>query len=68
MPSQFGPGARKYAEYNPFTHYLAIFRDPILYDDFSQQSWMIVLAITLAGWLLALIVFSNFRKRIVFWL
>lgn len=68
MPRQFGPGLRKYADYNPFTHYLAVFRQPILYDDFAWRSWIIVLCITAVGVILGLAVFSKFRKRIVFWL
>ncbi len=68
MPTQLGPGIRKYTDYNPFTHYLAIFRDPVLYDQYAWRSWLIVLSITAVGWLIGLIVFSKFRKRIVFWL
>lgn len=68
MPTQFGPGIRKYTDYNPFTHYLAIFRDPVLYDQYAWKSWIIVLAITLLGWVVGFTVFSKFRKRIVFWL
>ncbi len=68
MPKQFGPGLRRYTEFNPFTHYLAIFREPVLYDDYAWKSWVVVLAITAVGWIIGLATFSKFRKRIVFWL
>lgn len=68
MPTQLGPGIRKYADYNPFTHFLAIFRDPVLYDNYALRSWIIVLSITAVGWIIGLATFSKFRKRIVFWL
>jgi len=68
MPRQFGPSLRKYTDFNPFTHYLAIFREPILYDQFAWRSWVIVLSITAVGWIIGLTVFSKTRKRIVFWL
>lgn len=64
-----GLGARAHiANYNPFTHFLAIVRTPLLGGTVPLASWSIVLAITVSGALLTLVVYNRFRRRIVFWL
>jgi len=54
--------------FNPFTHLLALVRDPLLGQAPPMMSWIIVSAITVVGWTFALYFFSRFRKRIVYWL
>jgi ABC-type polysaccharide/polyol phosphate export permease len=56
------------ALYNPLTHFIEIFRTPILYGDPALRSWIVVLVITLVTWLIALATFLGCRKRIIFWL
>lgn len=66
VPEDFGAFGQ-YAVYNPFTHYLAILREPLISGAFPVLSWLIVLSITLVGVVAAGCVFALNRKRIVFW-
>lgn len=56
------------ATLNPLTHLIAIVREPLLGNAPSLLSVEVVLAITLLGWMLALLVFVFAKDRIVFWL
>lgn len=66
VPADFGRFG-DYAVYNPFTHYLAIVRDPLVFGTVPGMSWLIVLAITVCGVAASLIAFHQFRRKIVFW-
>ena len=61
-------GSEFIATYNPFTHYLAIMREPLLGHLPSVSSVAIVLALTVAGSAVAIAAFSLAKNRIVFWL
>lgn len=65
MPQQLGENA-KYLVYNPFTHYLAIIRDPIMGYGVPVLSWIVVGAITLGGSLLALLVYQKAGRSVAF--
>ena len=67
VPADFGVFGQ-YADYNPFTHYLAIMREPLVSGVFPVLSWIVVGAMTLGGSVLAIAVFKLNRKRIVFWI
>ena len=67
MPSQF-PHLEKIALYNPLTHYLEIFRRPIIDGVIPMTSWAVVLTITFSMLLIAIPVFGYFKKRLVYWL
>ena len=56
------------ARYNPFTHYIDIFRGPIVYDVIPWKTWVVCLAMTAVLWLIAAIAFARYRRRIVFWI
>ena len=66
MPEQLGDKAYL-LNYNPFTHYLAIVRDPIVMYAFPTLSWIVVGSITVIGWIVALIVFNVWGRRVPFW-
>lgn len=66
VPESFGEYGR-YADYNPFTHVLAIFRDPLIYGTFPVDSWLIVLAITAGGIALSAFTFTRNKHRIFYW-
>lgn len=51
---------------NPFTHYLAIVRAPILDGELPVAAWGICLAISVILWLIAIPVLGKYRKQIVF--
>ena len=55
------------AEFNPFLHFLEIVRAPMLGDDQQLRHWLIVLAITVVGWALTLLVMSRYRARVAYW-
>lgn len=65
-PDQLGH-RRFIAEANPFYHYLAVVRQPLLGQIPPFESWAVVLLATVAGWILALTVFARCRRSIVFW-
>lgn len=58
---------KRIAELNPFTHFLEIFRAPILGQPLPADSWLFALAWTAAGWALAITAASFMRRRLPFW-
>ncbi len=56
------------ALYNPFTHFLAIVRDPLLGSPPSMLSVAVTLAVTVGGWALAIVCHCLCKDRIVFWI
>jgi homopolymeric O-antigen transport system permease protein len=60
------PGARL-VEFNPFLHFVEIIRRPMLGQSFEPRYWVVAIAITIAGWLLALVFLRNYRARIAYW-
>ena len=65
MPEQLGDKAYL-LNYNPFTHYIAIIRDPIYYQTFPLLSWQVVAVITVLGWIIALTVFQKIGREVPF--
>jgi ABC-2 type transport system permease protein len=55
------------AEFNPFLHYVEIIRRPLLGQDQLPRQWVIVLAITVVGWALTLVVLRRYRSRVTYW-
>lgn len=53
--------------WNPASHFVAIVRDPLLYDRAPWESWGVVLAINLVGLPLGLAVYARTRRNIIFW-
>ena len=68
LPEQLGEQVMQYLWWNPFAHFIWIFRTPILDGDPAVESWIYVGVITVLGWASAFIAFALFRRRIVFWL
>jgi ABC-type polysaccharide/polyol phosphate export permease len=60
------PRAR-YVELNPFLHYVEIIRRPMLGQSIEAKHWLVVGAVTLVGWLLALLFLRNYRARVSYW-
>jgi ABC-type polysaccharide/polyol phosphate export permease len=52
---------------NPFYHIIEIFRAPLLGQQPAMLSWMFVIAITLLGCLVVVVLFSRYRHRIAYW-
>ncbi|WP_347057882.1 ABC transporter permease [Blastococcus sp. HT6-30] len=55
------------AEFNPFLHFLEIVRRPLLGQDQQLRYWLVVLAITVVGWALAMFVLRRYRSRVSYW-
>ncbi|WP_369132694.1 ABC transporter permease [Modestobacter sp. I12A-02662] len=55
------------AEFNPFLHFIEIVRRPLLGQDLLLRQWVIVLVITVVGWLLTLVVLRRYRSRVTYW-
>jgi ABC-type polysaccharide/polyol phosphate export permease len=55
------------AELNPFLHFVEIVRRPLLGQDQQLRYWIVVLAITVVGWLVTLFVVRRYRSRVSYW-
>lgn len=55
------------AHYNPFTHFVEIIRQPLMHNYPSATNWLVVIGISVGGWLLALVVFSWSKRRLAAW-
>lgn len=54
--------------FNPLTHYIAIMRDPLLGQTPTKINFMVSILLTGVLLLLASVLFSKYRKRVVHWL
>jgi ABC-type polysaccharide/polyol phosphate export permease len=61
-----GRGIRIFYEWNPFTHFLEIVREPILTGAAPVHSLAICLAIAIPLWLVALWLLGRYRSQVVF--
>ena len=61
------PGRAVLLDVNPFFHYVELVRAPLLGQVPQLASWLAVLGMTLGGWLAALIMFRNYRRRVAYW-
>ncbi|NKQ53521.1 ABC transporter permease [Amycolatopsis sp. K13G38] len=52
---------------NPFYHFVQILRAPLIGQAVSIGSWFVVIGITIAGWVLALLAMRNYRARVSYW-
>jgi lipopolysaccharide transport system permease protein len=53
---------------NPLYHLIEIVRAPVLGSAPSRLSWTIVLGVCILSWIIALLLFNRFRRRIAYWL
>ena len=67
FPEQLGQ-KRFIADYNPFTHMIALVREPLLGGAPTLNDWLVVLTLTVVGWTGTFLFFARFRSRIVYWL
>ena len=70
MPDMLGrrAGIMWLVKLNPLYHFIEVFRAPIVGNPPSFDSWMVVVAITVLGWGLAIFVFSRSRTRLPYWM
>lgn len=67
FPEQLG-NKRFIADYNPFTHMIALVREPLLGGTPTLNDWLVVLTVAIVGWTGAFFFFAKFRARVVYWL
>ncbi|MBB4686993.1 galactan export ABC transporter permease subunit Wzm/RfbD [Amycolatopsis jiangsuensis] len=52
---------------NPLYHFMQVTRSPLLGQAVGWTSWVVVGAITIVGWGLALVAMRNYRSRVSYW-
>jgi ABC-2 type transport system permease protein len=52
---------------NPLYHFVQIMRGPMIGQQVSPISWIVVGAFTIVGWGLALVAMRNYRARVSYW-
>ena len=61
-------GTRRWiADWNPLHHLVEVIRAPSLGQGPAWNSWLVVLGVTAAGYLVAFYMFSAYRARISYW-
>ena len=57
----------KIIELNPLLHYLDILRAPLLGAHQELRHWIVVVALTVLGWLVAALALRQYRARVPYW-
>ena len=57
----------KIVELNPLLHYLDIVRAPLLGAPQELRHWVVVLVLTVLGWLAAALAMKQYRARVPYW-
>jgi ABC-2 type transport system permease protein len=57
----------KIVELNPLLHYLDIVRAPLLGAPQELRHWIVVLVLTVIGWILAAFAMRQYRSRVPYW-
>jgi ABC-type polysaccharide/polyol phosphate export permease len=69
MPSHLSNTAALYLlNLNPCYHLLQIVRQPILGGAPTELNWIVSLVMSACGWLVALIIYGRYKRRIAYWL
>jgi ABC-type polysaccharide/polyol phosphate export permease len=67
-PAQLSGRLSVLVNFNPLYHLLSLVREPLLGHAPEPLHWIVVLLITIAGWVLTIQVMARLRHRIVYWL
>lgn len=59
--------ALPYINANPLYHFIQVVRAPLLGQAFTAENWIVVGAVTVIGWTLALVAMRNYRARVPYW-
>jgi len=62
------PGRAKYVLYNPFAQILELLRAPLMGSVAEAHNWWGILAWTLFSVTASAMLFSKYRRRVVYWL
>lgn len=61
-------GRQRIVNFNPFYHFIELLRAPMLDTIPAAPTWAAVLGITVSGWLVTILVFWRYRRRIAYWI
>jgi len=67
-PQQLGARLGNFVDFNVLYHFVDILRAPLLGRAPSLRTYVMVLACTVMGWFLTVMVYSRFRRRLAYWL
>ncbi len=59
---------RLFVDLNPFAHYLAIWRKPLMGEYPDALAWYVTGGLTVLGLSLAFLAFARYRREVVFWI
>lgn len=65
-PAQMGK-IFDYLYWNPVAHFIWIFRDPILYGRIPWESWLYCSIVAITSSILAVIFYTLFKRRLIYW-
>jgi ABC-type polysaccharide/polyol phosphate export permease len=68
QPDMLTGRARLLADLNPFAHYIALVREPLLGRAPATLSWIVCSSITIGGALITFMIFTRLRSRVPYWL
>ncbi len=54
--------------YNPFYHFVESIRGPLLGTSVGVETWLILMGITIVGWLAVIPIASRMQHKLVYWL
>jgi ABC-type polysaccharide/polyol phosphate export permease len=60
-------GRQRIINFNPFYHFIELLRAPMLDAVPTAVTWAAVLGITAGGWIVTLLLFWRYRRRIAYW-
>jgi ABC-type polysaccharide/polyol phosphate export permease len=67
-PQQLGARLGNFVDFNVLYHFVDVLRAPLLGRAPSLRTYAMVLACTVMGWFLTVMVYSRFRRRLAYWL
>lgn len=59
--------ARVLFQFNPLYHFVQVMRGPMIGQQVSWVSWLVVVGFTFVGWAVALVAMRNYRARVSYW-
>ena len=60
-------GRQRIINFNPFYHFIELLRAPMLDTVPAAVTWAAVLGITVGGWIVTVLLFWRYRRRIAYW-
>jgi ABC-2 type transport system permease protein len=67
-PAHIVPDRAYLVHFNPFYHFVEIGRQPLLGQAPTLENWLVVVACTIAGCVLTLLLYARYRARIAYWI